>query len=318
MKLLILTQKVNKNDAILGFFHRWIEEFSKHCYKLTVICLEKGEYDLPDNVKVLSLGKEDGVSRLKYIFRLYKYIWQERKNYDFVFVHMNVEYVVLCGIICKLLRKKIGLWYMHKNVNWKLRFAEKLSNTIFTATKESFRLKSDKLKILHHGIDSNLFSFKKKKDNQELILLSVSRISEIKNIHLMIDLVLSLKKDLNKKVTLKIVGEAISEKDKKYLQELKNKVKELNIKENIKFLGVIPNYILPEEYKTSDIFLNFSETGSLDKAILEAMSCGTLILTSNDSSEELLPKELFIDDMDNIKDMIIDLLNKDIDKLRKD
>ena len=147
MKLLILTQKVNKNDAILGFFHRWIEEFSKHCDKLTVICLKKGEYDLPDNVKVLSLGKEGGVSRLKYIFRLYKYIWQERKNYDFVFVHMNVEYVVLCGILCKLLRKKIGLWYMHKSVTWKLRLAEKLSNTIFTATKESFRLKSDKLKI---------------------------------------------------------------------------------------------------------------------------------------------------------------------------
>ena len=27
MKLLVITQKVDKNDAILGFFHRWLIEF---------------------------------------------------------------------------------------------------------------------------------------------------------------------------------------------------------------------------------------------------------------------------------------------------
>ena len=89
MKLLIITQKVDINDDVLGFFHRWLEEFAKHCEKITVICLEMGEYKLPENVKVLSLGKEDRVSKLKYIWRFYKYIWQEQKNYDKVFVHMN-------------------------------------------------------------------------------------------------------------------------------------------------------------------------------------------------------------------------------------
>lgn len=59
MRLLIVTQKVDKNDPILGFFHRWIEEFSKHCEKLTVICLQAGEFKLPANVTVLSLGKEN-------------------------------------------------------------------------------------------------------------------------------------------------------------------------------------------------------------------------------------------------------------------
>ena len=58
MKILICTQKVDLNDDILGFFHSWIAEFAKQCEKVTVICLYKGEYDLPGNVKVLSLGKE--------------------------------------------------------------------------------------------------------------------------------------------------------------------------------------------------------------------------------------------------------------------
>ena len=72
MKLLIVTQKVDKNDPILGFFHRWIEEFARHVEFVTVICLGVGEYSLPVNVKVLSLGKEKKKSRLKYIFMFYK------------------------------------------------------------------------------------------------------------------------------------------------------------------------------------------------------------------------------------------------------
>lgn len=56
---MIVTQKVDVNDPILGFFHRWVEEFAKHFERITVICLQKGEYNLPANVKVFSLGKEE-------------------------------------------------------------------------------------------------------------------------------------------------------------------------------------------------------------------------------------------------------------------
>ena len=148
MKLLIITQKVDINDDVLGFFHRWLEEFAKHCEKITVICLEMGEYKLPENVKVLSLGKEECVSKLKYLWRFYKYIWQERKKYDAVFVHMNPEYVVLGGLFWKILGKKISLWYTHKNVDLKLRIAEKFPNIIFSVSKESFRLKTAKLLVV--------------------------------------------------------------------------------------------------------------------------------------------------------------------------
>ena len=30
MNLLLITQKIDKDDPILGFFHRWVEEFAKH------------------------------------------------------------------------------------------------------------------------------------------------------------------------------------------------------------------------------------------------------------------------------------------------
>src|SRR5437899_240970 len=109
MKLLIITQSVDLENPVLGFFHRWLIEFAKNYERVTIICLEEGKHDLPENVKVLSLGKEsekseqDSMSKnqsprkLRYIGRFYKYIWQRRKNYDAVFVHMNPIYVVLGG-----------------------------------------------------------------------------------------------------------------------------------------------------------------------------------------------------------------------------
>ena len=102
MKLLILTQKVNKDDPILGFFVRWVEEFAVHCESVVVICLEKGNYDLPSNVNVLSLGKEEGKSHFVYLLRFYTYIWSNRKEYDSVFVHMNQEYILLAGLFWRM------------------------------------------------------------------------------------------------------------------------------------------------------------------------------------------------------------------------
>ena len=64
MKLLIVTQTVDTDNPILGFFVRWIEEFAKHCEKIAVICLHEGEYTLPSNVEVYEIGK--AVSRRQY------------------------------------------------------------------------------------------------------------------------------------------------------------------------------------------------------------------------------------------------------------
>ncbi len=155
MRLLILTQIVDLNDDVLGFMHDWIAGFAKNCQQVTVICLKRGEYKLPANVKVLSLGKETGKSRIKYFFNFYKYIWCERKNYDTVFVHMNYEYVNLGGFFWRLLGKKIGLWYAHGYAPLGLKTAAKLVDIIFTSTKSGCRIDSNKINVIGQGIDTD-------------------------------------------------------------------------------------------------------------------------------------------------------------------
>lgn len=294
MKLLIITQKVDINDGVLGFFHEWVKEFAKHCEKITVICLQKGECNLPDNIKVLSLGKEKGYSKLKYIFNFYKYIWRERKKYDSVFVHMNQEYVLLGGLFWKIMGKKILLWYVHKSVNWKLRLVEKLADKIFTASKNSFRLSSKKVEIVGHGIDVDNFKPKisNLKSDEKLKIITVGRIAEVKNLHLLIETA-EILRNKNFNFGVKIAGTPILESDKIYFEKLKNSIQEKKLNDIIEFIGSVPNKDIAGFYQDGDLFINLSDTGSLDKAILEAMACGLKILTSNEAFKDIVPTENF-------------------------
>ena len=99
MKLLICTQIVDRKHPILGFFHDWIFEFSKHFNEVHVICLQKGTYNFPKNVHIYSLGKEDGENRITYVVRFYRYFWNIffRVRVDYVFFHMGAIYNILAS-----------------------------------------------------------------------------------------------------------------------------------------------------------------------------------------------------------------------------
>lgn len=290
IKILIITQKVDIADQILGFFHRWIEEFSKHVEQVTVIALGVGEYQLPANVRVFSLGKERGVSRIGYIFNFYRLIWRERKNYDVVFVHMNPEYVVLGGICWRLWSKRVALWYTHKNVDLKLRIVEKLANIIFTASRESFRLVSDKIKIMGHGIDIEIFNPSLKKESEFFRIITVGRISPVKDYETLIKAVEILMRE-KVSVVVDIIGGPVTIEDEHYLKNLYMLVQEKKLDEIIQFVGSVTNKELPEHLRQADIFVNMSRTGSLDKAVLEAMACGSITVTSNEAFKEVFGKD---------------------------
>ncbi len=290
MKLLILTQKVNKNDAILGFFHLWIEEFAKHCESVTVICLEKGEYNLPESVKVLSLGKEEGRAKAEYISRFYRYIWAERDNYDQVFVHMNLEYVILGGILWKLLGKKIAMWYVHRSSPLALRLAEKLVDRVFTSAKESFRIKSNKVIYLGHGIDVARFkeSFP---DWGKIKVLHVGRITRIKNIRIILEAVKNLIQRGTKIDEVKFVGETVTADDTEY----KKSLSKLDLGEIVKWVGPVNYNLLPQSFGDSTLSINAAPTGGMDKVVLESLIARRAVFYTNEAFHQVFgdKKDLF-------------------------
>jgi len=281
MKLLIVTQKVDRDDPVLGFFHEWIVEFAKYCEGVTVIGLSVGTYELPNNVRVFSLGKEASSFFLDYIWNFYQLIIRERKNYDAVFVHMNPEYAILGGPIWKWMRKKIGLWYTHGAVNLRLRIATFFADLVFTASKESFRIETPKCHVLHHGIDIARFQGIKHISDGIFHVLSIGRLSRTKDYETLLDALPYLN---NEAVPLKaeLVGAPITPGDEAYTTDLKAEIFRRRLEKKIDLVGAVSHNRIEPYLARADIFVNMSRTGSLDKAVLEAMASGVPVVTSNE------------------------------------
>lgn len=287
MKLLLVTQKVDKKDGYFGFFHDWLKLFAKYCDEVIVIALEKGVHDLPSNVRVLSLGKENGRSTLKYLYRFFLYTYKYRKDYTHVFCHMSPWYVIVGAPVWKLFKKPIGFWYVHRSVDFKLRVAEKLANVVYTSTRESFRINSRKINFVGQAVDLSKFARPNKEIGSDKMfnIVSVGRITQIKNLDTLI-LATKILKDKGYKILVKLVGAPVTSEDTGYEKKLYKMLDELGLEENVLFVGNVPNKDISKYYWGSDLSLNLCPTGGLDKAILESMASGTPAIVSNEALRE--------------------------------
>ena len=259
------TQAVDAEDPALGFFVRWIEELAKKSEHVLVICLRKGIHSLPKNVEVISLGERHKIFRA---FELCGIAWGRRNEYDAVFVHMNPEYIVAAGWLWRLRGKRVVLWYTHKSVNLRLQFAVVNANRILTASKESFRLPSRKVEIVGHGIDTNFFTPYPNIIRGDWVL-SVGRLNRSKR-H---DLAIAGAAEANRRI--KIVGGGPEK------ASLENKANELRVK--AEFLGSLSQEQLLDEYRRASVLVHTSETGSLDKVVLEALATDLPVITTSDA-----------------------------------
>ena len=292
MKLLIVTQAVDADDPALGFFVGWIQEFAKHVQNVEVICLKEGKHDaLPTNVRVHSLGKEKGpprfARRLVYAIHFKFLAWKLRHHYDAVFVHMNPEYVVIAGPLWRMLGKRIGLWYVHKSVDLKLRIATALAHDIFTASPEGFRLTTSKLHVVGHGIDTDMFRAPIRPLSTPLRIVSVGRITPIKNLDTLIEAI-ALLRGRGITATATLIGTPTTASDETYQASLKELAEKRGVSERIVFAGHVPYAQMSEQYRAFDISVNLAPTGGMDKAVLESMAAGLLVFVSNRGFADLL------------------------------
>lgn len=298
MKLLVITQTVNKKDTTLGFFHRWLEELSKRFDSVEVICLYEGEHSLPDNVRVHSLGKESMQSTVgsqqslgiksRYIRLFFSYIWKYRTDYDSVFVHMNQEYIVLGGWLWKLLGKNIFFWRNHPYGNIWTRIAVFFSNQVFCTADRSFTARYKKTHLMPAGVDTSVFSVDTTAERAKHSLLVFGRIAPVKRVEKAIDATaLLLAKGIP--AELSIVGDWLS-RDNEYVEGLKERIALAHIGPSVHFIRGVDFLHAPQTYQSHEIFMNFTDSGSFDKTVIEALACGTKVLVSNTSMKDVLPE----------------------------
>lgn len=298
MKLLIITRKVDSNDARAGFIYNWIKKFSQRADKLVVICQERGDISGLENIKIYSLGKEhlrehsNFIRRIIYIFRFYKYIWKLRKEYDAVFVHMHTIYILLGALFWKLWGKEIGLWYAHIKTSFSAKVASFFVKYIFSPSKDSFSFARHKLKETGHGIDTEVFApldleANKKRDKWQII--SVGRISLVKEYEVLVEAVnILVNRHQLDNFNIKIIGQPANPEDFSYLEKLKKEISGYHLGGYFDWVGDVPNKDVFKAYQQADIFVNMQPGGGFGKAVLEAMACGLICILSTSVFNEIL------------------------------
>jgi len=286
LKIIFITQTVDQADDLLAAVHDWLERLAKKVEKLYVICLEKGEVNLPDNCRVISLGKEKYPSKLIYFWKFYRSLVPLilKKQADGVFVHMNEIYVHLAYPLASFKKIPIFWWKTHGHLSRKSKKAVGKVRKIFTASEESFPLETDKKIVTGHGIDTDRFGLRSGYPEEVKKILWVGRIMPVKHLEVLIEAADILINQQKLALSFEVVGSAPKAD---YLESLKRKIKELDLDDYFKFFGPIPNRDLVSYYQSADILVSTSDTRSLDKTVLEAMSSGTLVINSNFSFKEM-------------------------------
>lgn len=166
---------------------------------------------------------------------------------------------------------------------------------------ENFKIDSEKIEVINNYIDTNLFIKKENNIDKKNKLVFVGRFNKQKNLFNLLDAVDNMDVELN------LIGSGELE------NELKEKAKQIKIA-RINFLGNILNENLGEELNKNEVFVFPSLYEGNPKALLEAMSMGLAVLTTDVKGikEIIKHKEsgfLVNTDSDFIKKGLEELLN---------
>jgi glycosyltransferase involved in cell wall biosynthesis len=290
MNLLLFNLATDAEDPILGFTTVWLSALARHCDQIHVITVRQGRLDLPDNVSVYSVGKEQGYGKLRRGEQFYRHLAHVLRSttIDACFAHMNPLFAVMAAPLLKARRIPITLWYAHKSVTLKLRVAEKLVDQVVTSSPEGFRLPSRKVLSIGQGIDTDRFGLSpiSREADRPFTVVSVGRLSPVKGLETLIKATDRLVRHHRmENLSVRLVGPVY---DVAYAERLRRLVADRGLGGVVHFVGALPHEQVSREYRQADAFVNLSSTGSADKAVLEAMSCGIPVLTSNVAFERVL------------------------------
>jgi glycosyltransferase involved in cell wall biosynthesis len=179
--------------------------------------------------------------------------------------------------------------------NWFLRLFEKKtlerSNKIIAVSDftrrellKYYKIKENKIRVIHNGVDISKFSPPKNKDkvkkelgfvDNDVNILSVGRLYARKGLFTLIEsMSIVAKKFGNAKLIVSGKGQSSE------MKKLINYAKKLGVRENIVFTGYFPDEKLPKLYQASDIFAFSTFYENLPFAVLEAMSSRLPVVTT--------------------------------------
>lgn len=286
MKLVFVTQVLDRRDAVLGFVHRWVRGLADAAEAVRVVALEVGDTTgLPGNVSFTQIGRRGAIGRFLRYRRALKSAFGS-DGFDGLLTHMVPRYSTLAAAYARGVPH--FLWYTHKGVDRRLLRALEVVDGAFTASEESLRVDSPKKIVTGHGIDADHFDVGTSSAGEGSIrLLSVGRLTPAKDPMTVVEAVDDLRRD-GRDVTLTWAGAALAPGDDEYGDMLKRAIDGRDLAGAVNFVGEVGYPDVPALYRDCDVFVNASRTGSVDKVVLEAMAARRSFVSCNESIPPLL------------------------------
>lgn len=281
-RLLLFNLRTDADDHILGFTTRWIQALAPYYGAIDVLTTHAGRIDVPENVRVFSVGREDNAGRFTRILRFYGILARllASHHYDACFAHMQPLFAAMAAPLLTLRGIRVTTWYTHRQMNQQVTWAERLSFRIVSAVPSSFPIETRKLRALGHGIDTEFFAPDPATPTQPRILY-VARLTEIKRQHWL----LQAAKDLPCEIVL--VGDIPDGYDDQYKQRLLRLATDPSLLDQVIFAGAQTPEQVRDWYHSATAAVNLSPPGLFDKAALEGMAAGLPVVVCNEAFTDL-------------------------------
>ena len=268
----IFTPRIDTGNPLFGHSIEWVRELGRQAEIVNVYAVHLGT--LPhleiQNIRFREIGGGNLPNRIKAIGMLVQTCIQvilTKTNNKLVIYHMIKEPAVILGSFFKIFGIRQILWYSHSKSTLPLRIAHRWVNQIYTPTRVSFPLKSNKVLVTGHGISSGKFLMSDSEGQRVHSVLSVGRISRVKNFEKIIEAISGTS------LTLEIVGPTF---DTTYRDELINKAQEKGVA--LQTRGEIPYELMPSVFNKAEIYFMGSPM-TLDKAAVQAAMCGCFVVS---------------------------------------
>ena len=278
LKVYFFTPKVDSNDPIFGHSLDWIREIAAQADSLKVLAvhLSSSSPKIDSRIDFEEIGGGDFAKRTRGFLKLIQIgldIFCSRKKQPIVFYHMIKEPGMILGLPLKLLGVRQVLWYSHSSKSFGLKMVHRFVNQVFTPTQESYPIASKKVRVVGHGINSQLFNLTTTTSNYSRNgIISVGRISKIKKLEKLVQAMNGINENVN------LIGPIF---DTDYYFELVKLSSNLEV--DVTFSGVSSYESMPTLFLTSKICYSGSPR-TLDKSAVQAAMSGCFVVSEENSA----------------------------------
>lgn len=290
MRLLVLNMAMDLDTPGHEFIVLWVRALAERVRWVDVITMRAGRVEVPENVRVYSIGKERGYSEPRRVLEFYRQLARVLRagRPDACFSHMTPMFTVLAAPVLGPRGVPIVTWYAHPSLTTTLRLAHRASRRIVTSVATAYPHRADKVVVVGQGIDTRLFAPDASQPETPPMILCVGRLSPVKDHLTLIRAAALLLKASDRPFRVVVIGAPARAADETYARLLQEQVASHGLDGIVAFRGPVPMAGLPAWYGRSTAHVNLTPTGFGDKVAWEAMSCARPSIVANDGFRDSL------------------------------